>query len=223
MPALLLLQQRQLPGALAAVERYYAQRHEELLNLFALGTKAKIQLYAGDPEASTTLAQAEELYGQLYGRLPLVPYYHMSTLAQSRLIFAVCAVEQSVTAGSGSRWSRLVRRARRSARQALRMSRSVARERVEVYRLVGRLCWLIGEQERAIQWWQRGILEGERMRARPELARTYLELGQRLIAAGQGDRIVGDYRAAGYVERAERWLADLGLEPDTVAARALVS
>jgi hypothetical protein len=88
---------------------------------------------------------------------------------------------------------------------------------------VGRLCWLIGEQERAIQWWQRGILEGERMRARPELARTYLELGQRLIAAGQGDRIVGDHRAAGYVERAERWLADLGLEPDTVAARALVS
>jgi tetratricopeptide (TPR) repeat protein len=219
MPALLLLQQRQLPGALAVVERYYAERHEELLNLVALGTKAKIQLYAGDPDASTTLAQAEELYR----RLPLVPYYHMSTLAQSRLIFDVGAVEQSVIAGSRSRWSRLVRRAHLSARQALRMSRSVARDRVEVYRLVGRLCWLIGDHERAIQRWQRGILEGERMRARPELARTYLELGQRLVAAGQGDRIVGDHRAAGYVERAERWLADLGLEPDTVAARALVS
>src|SRR5262249_20046601 len=175
--------------------------------------------YAGDPAASSTLANAEELYS----RLTLVPYYHMSTLVQSRLILDVGAVEQAVTGGQRPTRSKLVRRARRSVRQALRMSRSVARERVEAYRLAGRLCWVIGERERAIQWWQRGILEGERMRARPELARTHLELGQRLTPAGRGDRHVRNPRAAAYVERAERWLADLGLEPDPVAARALDS
>ena len=219
MPALLLLQQRQLPGALAVVERYYAERHEELLNLFALGTKAKIQLCAGDPAAVATLAHAEELHR----RLTLVPYYHRSTLLQSRLMFDVAALEHSVNVSSGSTRPRLVRRARRSLRQALRMARFVARERVEVYRLAGRLAWLSGERERAIQWWRKGILEGERMGARPELARTHLELGQRLIAAGQGDRIIGNHRAAAYVEHAERRLADLGLEPDTAVARALES
>jgi hypothetical protein len=91
---------------------------------------------------------------------------------------------------------------------------------VEVYRLTGRLCWLIGERERAIQWWEHGILEGERMRARPEVARTYLELGQRLVAAGQGDRRVGNGRAAACVEDAERRLGDLGIEVDAVPTRA---
>jgi hypothetical protein len=59
---------------------------------------------------------------------------------------------------------------------------SVAKERVEILRLAARVEWAAGRRRRALGYWRRAIAEGERLGARPELARTWMELGHRLGA-----------------------------------------
>lgn len=208
MPAFLQLTQRRLADALGAVERYYADRDEDLLRLNALGTKAKIQVLMGDGGAADTLARADELRR----RLGQVPGYHRSMLVTGRLLFDLRALEECPHGGGARRM--LAWRARRSARQAIRLAATVARERVEVYRLAGRLWWRLGKSERAVGWWERSLREGERMAARPELARTYLEVGQRLTEAGSGARLVNGKPAATYIDAARRLFVEMNLTWD---------
>jgi class 3 adenylate cyclase len=208
MPAYLFLEERRLGEALRAVDRYHADRHEELLHLIALGTRAKIQILAGDARATETFARADALRK----RLGPVPGYHLIMLLVSRFLADLNALETAARAGDRGGRRAAARRARRSGRAAVRVARSVAYEKMEVYRLMGRLAWLLGKRERAVRWWERSLRAGTRMGARPELARTCFEIGRRLTEAGEADREVVGMRPAGYLERAERLCAELGLD-----------
>ena len=53
-------------------------------------------------------------------------------------------------------------------------------EKIKALRLMGVYFWLIGKQEKAFSWWKKSIKAGESLMARPELARTYFEVGKRL-------------------------------------------
>src|SRR5262249_61587903 len=52
MSAVLDLERRRLATALEHAERYYTSQHEDVFHLFGLGTKAKIQVLAGDQAAA---------------------------------------------------------------------------------------------------------------------------------------------------------------------------
>jgi len=204
MPAALLVERRDLGAALATLERYFADRPEESLVLLALGMRAKIQTLAGDREgAAATLVQAAPLAGRL------VPPYHRSAYLASRFLLDVTTLEATIDADGGRR--QLVRRARASARRLLGVAGLVARERPQAYRLAGRLDWLTGRQDRALGWWARAVAAGEALGARPELARTYMEIGQRLRGAGSRHRALGGIEAADYLMRAERLFRELDL------------
>ena len=128
----------------------------------------------------------------------------------ARLLFDLTALEEAAERGDREQWRTLRRQARRAARQAVRIVAKVAKERTETYRLVGRLSWVLGNRRRALAWWAKSIAEGERLRARPELARTYLEVGQRL--AGRG-RLAG-LDGAECLRKALRLLSEMGLAWD---------
>src|SRR5262249_7176882 len=112
----------------------------------------------------------------------------------------------------------LVGRARRDARRALRIADRMPLDRTEIYRLAGRLEWLLRKHERALHWWGRSIGAGRRLGARPGRARTYLEVGQRLrtTAAHTLDGLPG----AAYLEQARALLTELNLERDLGQAAA---
>src|SRR5439155_14590661 len=66
MPAYMLLEQRQFAQALSALDRYTADRYEEALNLLALGTRARVQILAGDRAgAAVTPSKAEPIASRL--------------------------------------------------------------------------------------------------------------------------------------------------------------
>jgi hypothetical protein len=55
--------------------------------------------------------------------------------------------------------------------------------RTECYGLMGTYKWLTSDEEGASKWWQKAIVEGERLGALPQLSRTYAEMAVRNLAA----------------------------------------
>jgi class 3 adenylate cyclase/tetratricopeptide (TPR) repeat protein len=68
------------------------------------------------------------------------------------------------------------------------------------------------QPERSFKDFERAVVLFKEISARPNLARTHHAYGQALEAAGRGDD------AAAHLREAERLFADLGIEPDPVAA-----
>jgi class 3 adenylate cyclase/tetratricopeptide (TPR) repeat protein len=207
--AVLEVERRRLATALEHAERYYASQHEDVFHLFGLGTKAKIQLLAGDRAAAgDTVAAADELLRRM-GR---VSVYHLSVHRTSRLLHDVTVLAAAADADRRTRRA-LIDGAAQSARLALRIAGRVARERPEVYRLAGRLAWLRGREEQALAWWARSVDEGWRLGARPEIGRTYLEAGHSLQASQRGGRL-GTLDVAGCLAAAQRVFDEVGLDVD---------
>lgn len=203
MTMLLLLEERRLPEALDAAERYQSARHEDLLKVLGLGSKAKAQVLLGDlAAADATLAAAE----QITQRSRDLPAWHLSAFAAARLRFDVAALERE----AGPAPAALRRRAQRSARRAVGIAAKAAIQRTEIYQLCGTAYWLLGRRRQALDWWARSVAAGGRMDSRPELARTYAVLGRRLDAATQLDGL----GAEAYLARAQDDFAALGLTWD---------
>ena len=67
-----------------------------------------------------------------------------------------------------------------AAIRVIKNSRKVASNRAEAYRLLGRYCWLLGEQKKALHWWGKSIGWCEQYGSRLELPRTFMEIGRSL-------------------------------------------
>src|SRR5262249_5312877 len=176
MSAVLDVERQRLATALEHAERYYTSQHEDVFHLFGLATKAKIQVLAGDRAAARDSVAAARDRGRGMGRVNVHP---LGVHRTSRLLHDVTMLAAAADADRQSRRA-LIAGAARSARLALRIAGRVARERPEVYRLAGRLAWLRGRKGQALAWWERSVDEGERLGARPEVGRTYLEAGHSL-------------------------------------------
>jgi hypothetical protein len=86
--------------------------------------------------------------------------------------------------------------------------------RTESYRLMGVYKWLINDQKSALNWWQRAIREGESLGARPQLARTYAEMGMRFSVI-KGESSAPDVgKAKDFLQKANKMFRDLGLHHD---------
>jgi hypothetical protein len=212
MTALLLLEERQLDEALAAVDRYHMARHEDLMKVLGLGTRAKVQVLLADLEgAAATLAAAEKITS----RSRSIPPWHLSAHAAARLRYHLA----SLTAHGPNR-IRQTRAARRSARYALSIAGKVAVQRTEIHQLVGELDWRLGRRRAALWHWQRSTSVGTALGAVPELARTYAVVARCLAEAGGTYRLDG-LDAAACCEKARLLFTQVGLVREEEALRAL--
>jgi hypothetical protein len=203
-PAYLYAERRQLEAALAASDAYLHAYDEVLLNLHALGTKAKVQVLLGDLSgARATIADADA---------PLakgpIPPWHYGAVARARLLLAVSEAEQG---GGGARG--VLARTRKARRNALWAAARFAWFRPEIWSSTGQLFWLGGAQRKALQWFGRALDEAERLGMRPEAARTRREIGRRLLEAG-GGATFRDLDARAYLDQARRQFEELDLRWD---------
>lgn len=206
--ATLLIEQRRLDGALAAVRHYATSRFEPLFALLALGWEAKIRHLRGEyDDVARVLAEGE----RVLATLAQVPPYHRSAFVSSRLRCDLGNLEAAMAAGDRRRAAPLARTAVRSARVAIRNARRVSVDRVETYRLAGRLAWLRGRRTTAIRWWQRSLAESARLGADPERARTHREIAERLVGAPAS---LDGLTPAEHAARARTLFTALGLEWD---------
>lgn len=193
-------ERRELDAALEAVETYYTEHDEPMINVLGLGWKAKVQLLRGDPEgARETLAVADGILA----KEGLMPPFNRGSVERTRLLVALDGLERARARGERGRARALSKEARRAARRALACARSVAWQRTEVYGAVARLRFALGDARGARRWWKTALDEGARLGTRPERARICAEIARRLGEVGGGTLFGRDARSFRDEARAE--------------------
>ncbi len=205
------LERAELPAAIEAADAYYDENPEDLLHILALGAKAKAQTELGELDAAEeTLRRAAEVVA----RSSPVPPFHVSSYHRSRFLLDVTRLAGAVASGDRAAVREWTRRARTSARAALRSASKVAWRRTEVLRLAARYHALRGRRRRAQHLLDRSAALGERLGAVPETARTYAEAARLLRAGGRGDERFRGLDAAACAARARAAFESLELAWD---------
>jgi tetratricopeptide (TPR) repeat protein len=210
---LLALEERRLEDAVREADVYYEENAEELLHVHALSGKAKGQTLLGDlPGATETMSRCSRIVKKMGTRR--IPPFQLSNYHRSRLLLDVAELQAARGSSAGSGVRALQRRCGRSGSAALRLAEKCAMRKTEVLRLIGRSHWLAGEKKDAYRWWSRGLGEGQRLGARPETARTRLEVARSLAELGSPDARFEGQGAADYLEEARTTFVELGLSWD---------
>jgi TPR repeat protein len=101
-----------------------------------------------------------------------------------------------------------------NGKAAWKNARKYAANRTETLKLMGIYYWLDEKQKKALEWWRKAVKTGYRLRARTELARTYLEIGKRLREEKSKFQKLNGIQADGYLKKAERLFRKMNLERD---------
>lgn len=201
--------------ALSEVEQglsYTKENSTELYEIMFLGLKAKAQQLAGDAEGPLdSIAQASEIYEkQSLMVMPLFLAPHMV----ARFFVYVEQLKHAIRSEKSSDVEYVRKHAYRAGKAAVRNSHKYAPYRTKILRLMGLYYWLIGKQEKALKWWNKAIQEGESLGARPDISRTYFEVGKRLLEPQSKHKNLNGIEAKGYLEKAGILFEEMGLERD---------
>jgi len=131
-----------------------------------------------------------------------------------RFLTDIQLLKEAIDSKNRESVSKYRRRAYESGKAALNHSRKYAPYRTWTRRLMGDYYWLIGKQGKALKWWGKAIQEGKRLGARPDLSRTYFEVGKRLLEPRSKYKQLNGIDSNGYLEKAGILFEEMGLERD---------
>jgi len=210
---LLLKKQRKLEDALKAINECIilseniGQRDR---NISLLGKKSQIQVMQDDlGNAEASLDRSETLSNEGIAS----PYYYSSYL-MGVLLYNLAQLEKSLISKNNKAILKYKNKSLKSGIKAIRNSKKVVSERTKAYRQMGRYYWLIGKQGKALKWWDKSIQEGEGLGARPNLSRTYLEIGKRLLDHQSKHKKLNGIDGKGYLEKAKALFEEMDLQRD---------
>ncbi|MBW1868345.1 MAG: AAA family ATPase [Deltaproteobacteria bacterium] len=191
---------------------YTREKALEVYEILFLGYKAEAQQLTGDAEgARDSISQASELYEKQ--SFVVMPIFVAPYLA-SCFFVDVEELKHAIRSDTSLDVTHVRKRVYKSGKTAVRNSRKYAPYRTKILRLMGLYYWLIGKQAKALKWWNKAIKEGERLGARPDLSRTYFEVGKRLLEPQSKYKELNGIDAKGYLEKARVLFEEMGLERD---------
>lgn len=144
------------------------------------GIKAKILILKNDFDtAQKILGAAEDLIIKV-GKRAILPHYYGDYLI-GRLRYFTSRLENCTARDRMIEFKRHRRPAFKTVKQGvLHFRKRIAIGRTEAYRLIGRYFWQVKNQNKAIKWWDKSILEGQRLNADLELSRTINEVERKV-------------------------------------------
>jgi class 3 adenylate cyclase/tetratricopeptide (TPR) repeat protein/ribosomal protein L40E len=179
----LLIESRQIKEAAAEVNRGIdlVQKKGWALSSFHMHSfKTSIQLLMKEiEEAGKSLDRANDIRLQVKAAPVWVSFFY-----RGQFEYYLNCLEECLKAGHMEKAAEYSRNAFKSGKMLIKTSQKAALCRTDAYRLMGVYQWLNRDQKSAFDWWRKAISEGERLGARPQIARTYAEMGKRLTAAG---------------------------------------
>jgi class 3 adenylate cyclase/tetratricopeptide (TPR) repeat protein len=171
--------------------------------------KARALLLSGEMEEA---GDCFEYLETMRSETPLVPYY-LSDYLIGRFMFALHRLENAVKTRDAS-YSKCVQEARLWGKESLRVCKKLNRDRVEAKRYMGTFHWLTGKKRDALKWWRLSIVTGEAFNMKPELSRTYFEIGKRLSEPNSPYRELNGVSAAEYLNKAKTMFEEMDLQWD---------
>jgi class 3 adenylate cyclase/tetratricopeptide (TPR) repeat protein len=172
--------------------------------------KAHILILTGDIElAENSLALADKVRREI----DTVPW-QLTDFFRSQFELDLYRLNESIRSGNKREASQCRKKANKSGKRLLKVTKKVAQYRTDSYKLRGVYCWLINEQKKALKWWQRAIAEGESLNARLELSRSYFEVGKRLLEDKSKFRKMNGIKAHEYLEKARALFEEMELHWD---------
>lgn len=82
------------------------------------------------------------------------------------------------------------------------------------FRMMGEYYWLVNKQKIALNWWGKSIKTAEQLGARPDLSRTYFEIGKSLCTPKINYKKLSDISAQEYLDKAKEMFDDMDLQWD---------
>jgi hypothetical protein len=123
-------------------------------------------------------------------------------------------LEGAIADDSRSLVADFAKSALKSGKAAVKNSAKWAPNLTETLRFMGRYYWLVGRRRQALKWFVKSIKEGERLGARPELSRTYFEVGKCLLEFNTNRKELNGLSAKEYLKKAETMFREMDLQWD---------
>jgi hypothetical protein len=175
------------------------------------GYKAIAEALVGQIDIAQASLRAGEL---VISELRKIHAFYFTPFLLGQFITHLHLLKDAIGRNHHSQIQQQRKKIHRIAAQVLEVSKKYAINRTWIFRLVGEYYWLIGKQKKAIKWWDKSIQEGDRLGARPDLSRTYLEVGKRLLEPQSKYKELNGIDAQGYLEKARAMFEEMGLEQD---------
>ena len=189
-----------------------AKKGMKATHMHFLGLRAIAQIMLDDVDgAQDSIWKASQIIDKQEGLMSatfLAPY------TVGRFLADIYRLEQAIVSGDHTNLEKYRNMAHKSNKEALRNSTKYTLFRTKVFRLTGLYCWLIGEQSKAFKWWNKTIQEGERLGARVDLSRTYMEIGKRLLEHKSRYKKFKAIDAKDYLGKAKILFEEIGLQQD---------
>jgi serine/threonine protein kinase/tetratricopeptide (TPR) repeat protein len=209
-----LLKRRKLEEALREVDEglsWLRPIEQKFWSLCLLGIKTKSCLLLGDRgRAQDALKQWER---NISGEKYIAPFYQ-STYWVGRFFYDLCDLEEAVRSSSSARIVQQRKKTYRSGTLSLKNAKKCAFGRTEIFNLMGVYYWLVKKPRKAWAWWGKSVKVGQELGARPELARTFAEIGKRLSRRAGPVSAFKRVSAAEYIQKAHDLFDELGLAWD---------
>ena len=187
------------------------ERGSKPFELQALGWRAVTEVLQKDTVAAkNSLMLAEHIRrGQAFSP----PWYVGSSLL-GQFMLHLQLLEDSIGGDSRKVISQNSKAAFKSGKKAVKNSATFAAYRAENFRLMGVYFWLVGKQKKALEWFDRSVKESKRLGARPDLYRTYMEVGKRLLEPHSTYSQMNGISAREYLDEAEKQFRAMDLQLD---------
>jgi tetratricopeptide (TPR) repeat protein len=150
--------------------------------------------------------------------------YQLSSFFKTQSDLDLYRLKEATKSGNRAEIDKFRRKTFRSVKSLQKVARVVAYHRTDSYRLAGAYYWTINKHKKALSRWHRAVQEGERLGARPQLARLYFEVGRCLLEEKGKYMKLGGLKGEEYLEKAralfeemkmESWLEELGRVVET--------
>ncbi len=209
----LLMQSRRLPEALTELEegiRFNSKLdiRPDLFRHYAI--KARSQILLKDIDGTQdTLSYAEGYLPHVQG----APHF-LTNYLLCQFIFHLYRLEESIDTGNKAEEAQNQKNAIKQGKKSIRISKKTPENRTEALKLMGTYYWLIGKQNRSLSWWNKSIQEGKRLGALPELSRSYMEVGKRLLEPKSKYSELNGMSAKEYLKKARKLFTEMDLQWD---------
>ena len=148
------------------------------------------------------------------GNHPDIVPYDLSPLLLIQFMMGISKLESLNCSTDSGKVRAICKKTLKVGKKTIKNSAKVAQSQTETYRLMAIYYWFFNKQKKALKWFDKSIKEGEKLRAKPELSRTYFEVGKRLLEPQSKYKHLNGITAEEYLEKARVMFEEMDLQWD---------